>query len=164
LINFYSDKIQGDKYSNMLANSLVEIPAYLLGGAMIFYLGIRVSLYVGSLVAISGGLCLWIFGNPTAPALPNVAYIFITLASKGGILVLINAVYFSTATIFPPIFSGAVFGICNTFAKSVAATGPVVAELSHPIPAALFVCMTAINLPSIYYLQIRKKNDSYRDK
>ena len=165
MINFYTKYIQGDKYSNMLANSLVEIPAYAIGGVLIYLLGVKKTLYIGSSIALVGGVLLIIYGNPdpkVGPKLPDVAFIFIVLSAKGGILMLINAVYISTATMFPPIFSGAAFGICNTFAKLVATTGPIAAELLHPIPACLFTGLTAVIIPTTFFLRIKKGRDGFR--
>ena len=155
MINFYTKYIKGDKYINMLANSLVEIPAYALGGILIYYLGVKRTTYIGTIISLVGGTLLIIYGNPdpdVGPKLPDYAFVFIVLSAKGGILILINTTYIATATMFPPIFSGAAFGICNTFAKSVASTGPIAAELMHPIPASLFTSLTAVVLPIAYFL------------
>lgn len=62
MINFYTKKIPGDTYSNMLANSLVEIPAYAIGGGLIFYLGMRITNYIGAAVALLGGALLIAYG------------------------------------------------------------------------------------------------------
>ena len=155
MINFYTKYIPGDKYSNMLANSLVEIPAYAIGGILVYYFGVKKTIYTGSIISLVGGILLIIFGNPdpkVGPKLPSFFFIFVVLSAKGGILILINTVYISTATMFPPIFSGAALGICNTFGKTMATLGPIAAELTHPIPACVFTALTSLVFPATYLL------------
>jgi hypothetical protein len=57
------DKVPGDKYANFLANSLVEIPAYAIGGILLYRFGLRVTLYIGTSLAVIGGTLLIIYGD-----------------------------------------------------------------------------------------------------
>lgn len=167
MINFYVEKIPGDHFDNFFASNIVEIPAYALGGVLIYYLGVRVSLYCGASISLIGGTLLIIFGDTKDVdnmALSKEVYTILVLLSKGGILILINCVYISTATFFPPIFSGAAFGVCNTFAKSCAIAGPFIAEEAHPIPMAVFTALTALAFPVTFFMKIKKTNDSFREK
>ncbi len=165
MINFYTKRIPGDKYSNILANCLVEIPAYAIGGVFLKFLGMRITNYIGASVAVIGGVLLIMYGEVNADGslkIPQFAYVFIVLSAKGGVLMLINTSYIGTATMFPPVFSGAAFGMCNTFAKLAAMSGPLIAELKDPIPSILFTSLTCFIFPLTFFLKIRKsKEDSF---
>jgi hypothetical protein len=161
MINFYVEHVPGDKYSNFFASNIVEIPAYAMGGVGIHYLGVRKTLYIGASISMLGGVPLIIFGDPKNLKIPTWMFTFLVLFAKGGILVLINCVYISTATFFPPIFSGAAFGVCNTFAKTCSIFGPIVSEARIPIPMSLFSALTSMIFPATYLMRIRKSNDSF---
>ena len=162
MINFYIEHVKGDKYLNFLAGASVEIPAYAIGGVLIYFFGIRISLYAGACISILGGSFLIVYGGEeNGVEISSAAYMFLVLSAKGGILILVNAVYIGTATIFPPIFSGTAFGICNTFAKTCAIAGPMIAELEPPTPMILFTTLTAFILPSAFFLKLRKSADSF---
>jgi hypothetical protein len=50
--------------------------------------------------------------------------------------------YLANAQIFPAIFAGTAFGICNLGAKVTTILAPLIAEVEPPVPMILF-CSTA---------------------
>jgi hypothetical protein len=69
-----------------------------------------------------------------------------------------NLCYLANAQIFPAIFAGTTFGICNIGAKLITILAPLIAELDPPIPMILF-CSTAF-LACILSLLIKKQRIS----
>ena len=86
-------------------------------------------------MAIAGSVSLLILGDDHVDLIP----VFILLA-KCGVSATFNICYLANAQIFPAIFSGTAFGICNIGAKLATIFAPLVAEVDPPIPMILFTC------------------------
>ncbi len=61
------------------------------------------------------------------------------LASRFGVSATFHVCYLGNSHLFPTIFAGTVFGICNFFAKTVTIMSPMLAEVKAPIPMSCFI-------------------------
>jgi hypothetical protein len=82
--------------------------------------------------------------------------VFITLA-KGGIAANFTIVYIASAEIYPTLFSATALGINNFFARFITIFAPGIAEISAPVPMAVFCCL-CIGGVFFSFLLIDKRN------
>lgn len=67
----------------------------------------------------------------------------LTLA-KTGVKVTFDICYLANSHLFPAIFAGTAFGICNIGAKIATIFAPMIAEIEKPIPMATFTIVALI--------------------
>jgi hypothetical protein len=66
------------------------------------------------------------------------------LFAKGGVKTTFNVCFFANAQIFPAIFAGTAFGICNLVAKIATIFSPYMAEVNPPIPMIIFSALATV--------------------
>jgi hypothetical protein len=145
--------IQANIFLNTFSSSISELPANIISGFMYKKLGVKISLVFWFLVSFIGGAFFLLLGN----SYENLIPIFLLFA-KGGVTGASTICYLGNAQIFPAIFAGTAFGICNFGAKTTTILSPLVAEIDPPVPMILF-CVTTC-LGGLLSLFIRK--DPYR--
>eukprot|EP00347_Sterkiella_histriomuscorum_P016560 403352729 len=136
LINFQLKYIEGDFFINSIVASLVEVPAYILSGILYQKLGIKFVLTFSFGVSIVGSILLIIFFDQI-----KLIPVFILLA-RFGVASTFNICYLANSQIFPTIFSGTAFGICNIFAKLATIISPLLAEVDRPVPMTVFTILS----------------------
>ncbi len=146
LINFQLKYIQGDFFINTITSSVTEIPANILGGLAYHKLGMRITLISCFAISIVGGICLIIWFNEV-----SIIPVFI-LAARFGVSATFNVCYLANAQIFPTIFAGTVFGICNVFAKTITIISPLLAEVDPPVPMIVFVITCGIACVASFFI------------
>ena len=139
LINFQLKSIKGNVFLNTFVSALSEIPAIAIGGILYAKIGIKLTLVGAFGIAIIGSTSLVILGNNNVDLIP----IFILLA-KSGVSATFNICYLANSQIFPAIFAGTAFGICNIGAKLATMLAPLLAELSEPVPMIIFICTASV--------------------
>jgi hypothetical protein len=60
--------------------------------------------------------------------------------------------------LFPAIFAGTAFGICNIGAKFASTISPMLAELEAPVPMIVFSCVSFVALISSYLINPRRED------
>ena len=138
LLNFQMKNIKGNIFLNTFTSSLSELPAIIISGFMYKKIGMKITLISWFSIALTGGLCLLILGNANENLIP----VFVLFA-KAGVSATFNLCYLANAQIFPAIFAGTAFGICNIGAKLTTILAPLMDEAKPPVPMILF-CLTAI--------------------
>lgn len=137
LLNFQMKSIKGNVFLNTFSSSMSELPSIIISGFMYKRLGLKITLVFWFSLSLVGGMLLLIFGNSHEKLIP----VFV-LFSKAGVTATFNLCYLANAQIFPAIFAGTAFGICNIGAKSITILAPLIAEVNPPTPMILF-CITA---------------------
>jgi hypothetical protein len=117
-------------------------------------IGMKLTLIIWFSVALVGGLCLMIFGDSNKSLIP----VFV-LFSKAGVTATFNLCYLANAQIFPAIFAGTAFGICNIGAKFTTILAPLMAEVKPPVPMILF-CFTATVAGSLSFFIKKDPEDA----
>lgn len=136
LINFLLKSINGDVFINTTVSSASEIVAYILGGIAYQKVGIHLTLIVSFAVSCLGSIALLIW-QENESAVP-----FMIMAARFGVSATFNICYLANAQLFPAIFAGTAFGICNIFAKTSTIIAPLLAEVRGRPPMIVFCILT----------------------
>jgi len=136
LVTYLLKYLDGDIFTNTMTTNAADIPIVVLGGVAYKFLGLRFSLFIAFVVAAAGSISLLLFSK----AHPSVTPIMLLLA-KGGVKMTFNIVYLANSQIFPAIFAGTAFGICNIGAKLATIFSPYMAEVEPPLPMIIFTVL-----------------------
>jgi nitrate/nitrite transporter NarK len=123
----------------MFLSGLTDAPIAIIGGYAYHRFGVRLSLFVAFLLTLTGGIMILILSE----ANPDLVPIMISLA-KGGAKVSFDICYLANSIIFPAIFAGTAFGLCNIGAKVSTILSPMLAEVEAPIPMIVFSIIALI--------------------
>ena len=138
LITFFLKYIPGNIFVNTAIASFAEVTAYVISGYLMKLMGIKVSYFIGFVVAASGGLCMIFFFK-----MKSVIAVFVLLA-KFGVSFAFNISYLGTPKLFPVALTGTAFGLCNVFARFSTVLSAPIAEFPYPLPMVIFTtcCIT----------------------
>jgi MFS transporter, OCT family, solute carrier family 22 (organic cation transporter), member 4/5 len=139
LINYTIKKIPGDFFVNNLVSALAAIPTTAIGGFLFARLGVKKVLFLFFLIATFGGIALVILSESQ----PGLIPIMVAFA-KGGVQATLEICYLANSFLFPAIFSGTAFGICNAGAKISTIVSPILAEFNPPLPMIIFSIFTSM--------------------
>jgi hypothetical protein len=64
--------------------------------------------------------------------------------AKGGVQATFDICYLANSFLFPAIFAGTAFGICNIAAKISTILAPILAEFTPPLPMIIFTILTSM--------------------
>lgn len=116
--------IPGNIFKNLLTSALLDLPFALLGGLAFHTLGVKTALTTAFIVAICGSVLIALLSEDN----PEFVHYMFSLA-RGGVKVTFDICYLANSTIFPAIFAGAAFGLCNMGAKIATILSPMLAEV-----------------------------------
>jgi hypothetical protein len=129
----------------------------LVAGILYQKLGLKISLCGAFILAALGGLSIAIFSIPHPEIVP-----IMVLFAKGGVKMTFNICYFANSQIFPCIFAGTAFGICNLGAKIATIFSPYMAEVDPPLPMIIFTILAVMS--AILSLLIRTAPEHDKDE
>jgi len=75
------------------------------------------------------------------------------LLARGGVKVALDLCYLANSTIFPAIFAGTAFGMCNIGAKLFTIFAPIIAEVKAPIPMIIFTIVVALGIVAATFIK-----------
>ena len=148
LVNYSLKNIPGDFFMNNLISNLTDVPVAILGGYLYHKFGLRAVLTSFFLAAMAGGIAIIIFSE----ANPKLVPIMVAFA-KGGVKVTFDICYMGNSFLFPAIFSGTAFGICNAGAKFSTIFSPMLAEANPPLPMIVFSILTGMGALFPFFLR-----------
>ena len=128
-----------------LTSCLGDIPLSIGGGFLYHHLGPKYAMPIFLGVAISGSISLATWAAPSKGLGITIMSILV-LFTRSGIKCTFDSCYLANSTIFPAIFAGTAFGLCNIGAKLVTIFSPVMAEITPPTPMIIFSCLAALGL------------------
>jgi hypothetical protein len=128
--------IPGLIFKNLLTSALLDLPFALLGGLAFHTLGVKTALATAFICAMLGSLTIILFSEEH----PEFVHYMFSFA-RGGVKVTFDICYLANSTIFPAIFAGAAFGLCNMGAKIATILSPMLAEVPPPVPMITFTCV-----------------------
>jgi OCT family organic cation transporter-like MFS transporter 3 len=131
--------LKGDIFVNSMTTNAADIPIVMLGGIAYKFLGIRFSLFIAFIAASIGSISLLFFSG----SFPGIIPVMLMLA-KGGVKMTFNIVYLANSQIFPAIFAGTAFGICNIGGKVATIFSPYMAEVDPPVPMIVFTVLAVV--------------------
>jgi OCT family organic cation transporter-like MFS transporter 4/5 len=139
LLNYQMKNIEGNIFLNNFVSFMCQVPAQILGGILYKKIGIRFTFSAFFTVAVAGAVGLLVIPIGQVSLVP----IFILLG-KSGVSGTFNICYLANAQIFPAIFAGTAFGICNIGAKLATILAPLIAETNQPIPGITFAATATL--------------------
>lgn len=142
-----------------LTSCLGDIPLSIGGGFLYHHLGPKYSMPIFLAVSIFGSISLATWAAP-AKQLGIGLMSLLVLFTRSGIKCTFDSCYLANSTIFPAIFAGTAFGICNIGAKLVTIFAPVMAEIEPPTPMIIFSGFASIALVAALMIQQPPKQTS----
>lgn len=133
LITFQMKYLPGNIFVNSLVSSFVDIPISIAAGFIYHSYGVRLTLPLAYGMSLCGSIALVILGN----SIPAMVPVMVMMA-RGGVKVALDLCYLANSTIFPAIFAGTAFGLCNIGAKAFTILSPLIAEVAPPLPMIIF--------------------------
>lgn len=153
LINFQSKYLDGDFYLNLLLPAIADIPVQILGGLLFHHTGARITLPIFYAMSILGSLGILFFGG-NGIILDSI----LVMMARCGIKVAFDFCYITNSQIFPAIFAGTAFGMCNFGGKLFTILSPMIAEVDKPYPMIIMTVTTSIAFFSSMSLSIPPVN------
>ena len=147
MTNLEMKYLPGNIYSNNYALATGEIFAYLFGYCVYNWLGDKKAVALGFLISLVGGILILSLGDKLDQYMP----VFILIA-RFGIGMNFNTFFISMASIFPTLFVGTAFGICNFIARGLTVVAPFVAEIQEPTPMIIFCLIQAVGLILAWFI------------
>ena len=127
-------------YTTAVCAAISMATGFLFSGWLLERVGLRVSFFIGSAVASSGGLCLLFFGLHNQDSL---IFPVLFLFSFMGISFNYNLCFACVVKLFEVKRAARVLGVASFFARAFTAAVPLVSTLEQPVPMILF-CVTTI--------------------
>jgi hypothetical protein len=145
MIGFYMKYVSNNIFVATLTSCLGDIPLSIGGGFLYHHLGPKYSMPIFLAVAIFGSISLATWAAPSKDLGIFIMSVLV-LFTRSGIKATFDSCYLANSTIFPAIFAGTAFGLCNIGAKLVTIFSPVMAEITPPTPMIIFSCLSACAL------------------
>jgi hypothetical protein len=150
MIGFYMKYIPGSIFVSTLTACLGDIPLSIAGGFLYHHKGPRVAIPIFLGVAICGSISLITWVDSVKALIP-----MIVLITRSGMKATFDACYLANSTIFPAIFAGTAFGICNIGAKIVTIFSPLTAEVPNPVPMVIFSTLSTVAMIAASQLRVQ---------
>jgi hypothetical protein len=154
LLTYSLKNISGNFFLNNLISGISEIPVAIFGGWVYHKYGLRIVLTIFFSAAMAGGIAIIIFSETN----PKLVPIMVSFA-KGGVKVTFEICYLGNSFLFPAIFAGTAFGLCNAGAKISTILSPLLAEATPPFPMILFSILTGMG--AVFPIFLRKGPNGY---
>lgn len=140
MIGFYLKYVPGSIFVSTLTACLGDIPLSICGGVLYHLKGPRIAMPIFLVFATAGAISLitWV------KSAPDFFIPIVVLMTRSGAKATFDACYLANATIFPAIFAGTAFGICNLGAKIITIFSPLTAEVKDPVPMIIFATLSVI--------------------
>lgn len=119
IIDFQIKYQPGDIYTNLVAQAFSEFTATFVCGLLYKKFGIRFSFSLSYVFAIVGSVSLIMFAEDYLEFVPYFLFLLRVGLNTGLCLV-----YFVNADVFPTLFTGSAFGICNFFGRGLTILAP----------------------------------------
>ena len=151
MLNLMMKYLPGNIYENNYALGVSEMFGCVASGFVYRFLKARWSFAFGYSISLVGGLLIFFLGHSSKSLMP----FFVLLARFGTTLNFTNC-YIAQIDIFPTLFVGASFGICNFIARSFTIGSAFAAEIPDPIPVLIYSVLTGIGLLASFFIYQEK--------
>lgn len=138
-LSYYSKNISGNFYLNFLTAGVFDIPIAIIGGYLYHKFGLK-PIFLAFFIVSSLGHIALIIASETNPDLVPIMLTF----AKGGVKVTYDLCLLGNSFLFPSIFAGTTFGLCNVGAKLSTILAPLMAEVDAPIPMSINATLVSI--------------------
>lgn len=153
LLGIQMKYIRGKFYTNNLVGAISEIAAFSTSGILIKFLGIKPTLVIAYLIALTGMASL-IFTSTL-----NQFYLsLMILGCKFGISCAKGTAYLANYQVFPVSIVATAFGLCNVVARVSTIFAPFVAELK-PDSIAQYIFLGIMCFTSMTSMLIQENKE-----
>jgi len=152
MISFYMKYVSSNIFVATLISCLGDIPLSIGGGFLYHHLGPKYAMPIFLGFSIVGSLSLATWAAPAKQLGIGIMSVLV-LFTRSGIKCTFDSCYLANSTIFPAIFAGTAFGICNIGAKLVTIFSPVMAEITPPTPMIIFCGFASVALVAALMIQ-----------
>lgn len=153
LVQFQMKYLPGSIYMNTILSAACDIPGSIIGGMLYKKFGVRFTLPIFYALSVAGSLCILFFGRLVGEE-SVINSIFVMLA-RVGVNTAMSMCYIANAGIFPAIFGGTAFGLCNLGAKFFTIFAPMMAEVSAPVPMITFSVVTVLAIGAALMIKVK---------
>ena len=136
LITFQMKYLPGSIFVNTLVSSGFDFPISICAGFLYAKLGVRKTLPIFFAISLVGGIALVFVGD--AEGYSKFVPPLLVMTARLGVKVALDLCYLANSTIFPGIFAGTAFGLCNLGAKLFTIMSPLLAEADKPLPMIVY--------------------------
>ena len=122
-------------------SSVSEMVGIVVGGSLYSQFGLKQSLSMSFVVALSGSLMIIFYGLAHQDS-----YIFplFILVLKLGISSAFNILYVSHGAVFPVLFAATALGMANFVTRTITGLSPILAQAEEPIPMIAFFLLCVL--------------------
>lgn len=114
---------------------------------------------IGFILAFTGGALILSIGETREDLMP-----FFTSICRFGIAFNFSLSYVGTVQVFPVLFCGTAFGVCNFFARAMTVAAPLVAEIEGALPMSLFCLVQVLGFILCFFIQPKSQLEYHPDK
>lgn len=150
LISFQMKYLPGNIFLNGIVSSTADVPMSVVGGLLYNRYGVSKTMPLFFTMALIGSLCLIFFGGYS-----NISDSLMVMLTKVGIATPLFLCYLTNSSIFPAIYAGTAFGVCNLGSKIIAIFAPMVAEVEKPIPMSIFAGVVSVAIVAASMIKTR---------
>ena len=155
LISYQVKYFKGDFYINGIANTIPEMLAGGVSGAIVGPLGVKKVFIINYVLAFVCMLTL-VVSDTDNPLL----VVIIILGAKFGVSSGSNIAYVGNSQLFPTLIASTCFGICNVFSRTSTVFAPWVAELKpESISESVFCAACVLGLLACLLINDQKEED-----
>lgn len=154
LVTYELKYIPGNIFKNSLITSLSDVPFTLIGGFIYHRFGIRIILTLAFTMAIAGSLSIIFASEGNDSIVP-----FMLTFARDGVKVTFDICYLANSLLFPAIFAGTAFGICNIGAKTATILSPLLAEIEAPYPMIVFSSIALMAIVLTQFIRPPSKHE-----
>ena len=158
LITFQMKYLPGSIFVNTLVSSGFDFPISICAGFLYAKIGFKWTLPIFYSISMIGGIALIIVGD--AEDLPKIVPPILVMTARLGVKVALDLCYLANSTIFPAIFAGTAFGLCNLGAKLLTIMSPLLAEADKPMPMIVYSVLLVGGIFAAISLQSEPKTSS----
>jgi uncharacterized membrane protein (DUF485 family) len=156
LITFQMKYLPGSIFVNTLVSSAVDIPISIVSGILYSKFGVRITLPIFYVISLAGSISLVYVGD--GANLGTFIPPLLVMLARCGVKVTLDLCYLANSSIFPAIFAGTAFGLCNLGAKLFTILSPIMAEQEMPLPMLVFSVLAGLAI--VAALSIRSEPKS----
>ena len=154
LMNMLSNTFK-DEYVTGIVNGLSEIVANTIASIIYEKLGVKPSIIITYTIATLGGVLILIWGLKDQGSAYFLVFFFMV---KFGVCANFTIIYAANNLLFPTLFAATAMGICNFLARLFSSLSFFAENIEQPIPMIIFTVCCAATIVVAFFLRTKKQD------
>jgi hypothetical protein len=160
LVFFLTKYLPGNIFVNGMVSTGSGIAAYAFAGVIYKMAGLKRSIILTMSIAALGGVSILAYQITTKRDMKHhsdLTFPVLFLLANFGVCSTFSTVFLSAAdeTLFPRLFAGSAFGICNFLARTATLFAPLVAEMEGLTPMMIYTSLSLVSLLASVFLPLQ---------